>query len=264
MCDYGRLDFHYVESEERLMTPLLRRGDALDGASWSPVIARAVEAIKEVGPEHVGILASGKMTNEELWLTGKLATSIGTKLVEIVAHEGEGDTILLSADRNPNTAGAMLMGIASNSPGDRLNEFAEGVRSGRIKVLLALGENAIDAGISVEELKNVPHVIAMNILPNETTQAASVVLPSSAFAEKRGSMINKTGRLQRLNIAVQPPGEARNDWEILRDLIQGISGNNGLYLIEDVFRAMAEDVAPLNGLNLGKIGDQGIQLDLSK
>ncbi len=264
MCDYGRLDFHYIESEERLMTPLIRRDDGLEGSSWASAIARAVETIKEVNPEHIGILASGRMTNEELWLTTKLASAIGTKLVDIIPHTGEGDDILLSTDRNPNTAGAVLMGITSDTPGDGLSEFAERVRSGQIKVLLALGENVTDAGISVEELKNVPNVIAMNILPNETTQEANVVLPSSACAEKRGSMINKTGRLQRLNIAVQPPGEARDDWEILRDLIQGLSGNNGLYLIEDVFRAMSEEIASLKGLNLGKIGELGIQLDLGK
>ena len=50
-------------------------------------------------------------------------------------------------------------------------------------------------------------------------------------------MINLKGRLQRLNRAVNAPGEARDDWEILRDLIHAISGSNGLYMIEDVFKS---------------------------
>ena len=62
----------------------------------------------------------------------------------------------------------------------------------------------------------------MDILPNKTTPHATVLLPASAWAEKRGSMINLKGRLQRLNRAVSAPGTARDDWEILRDLIVAV------------------------------------------
>jgi NADH-quinone oxidoreductase subunit G len=97
-------------------------------------------------------------------------------------------------------------------------------------------------------------------LPNKTTSLATVVLPVSAWCEKRGSMINGKGRLQRLNRAVSAPGEARDDWEILRDLIQAVAGSNGLYMIEDVFKAMAAEVKEFASLSLSKIGDLGVQL----
>ena len=77
----------------------------------------------------------------------------------------------------------------------------------------------------------------MDILPNEATPLRRSFCPSFGFAEKRGSMINRKGRLQRLNRAVAGPGQARDDWEILRDLIQACTGQNGIYSIEDVFRA---------------------------
>ena len=96
-------------------------------------------------------------------------------------------------------------------------------------------------------------IVAMNLLPNGTTQARAFrVSRERGFAEKRGSMINKTGRLQRLNRAVEPPGSARDDWEILRDLIQGISGANGIYTIEDVFKQMAAAIPAVDGLSLGQ------------
>ncbi|MBA2586106.1 MAG: molybdopterin-dependent oxidoreductase, partial [Chthoniobacterales bacterium] len=74
------------------------------------------------------------------------------------------------------------------------------------------------------------------------------------------------GRLQRLNRAVRAPGEARDDWEILRDLIHACSGQNsgmssragGIYTIEDVFRQMSESVPELRGLSLSKIRDLGV------
>ena len=100
----------------------------------------------------------------------------------------------------------------------------------------------------------------MNMLANESTKAATALLPSFGFAEKRGSMINGKGRLQRLNRAVRGPGQARDDWEILRDLIQAYSGRNGIYTIEDVFKQMSESVQPLAGLSLSKISDLGVQV----
>jgi NADH-quinone oxidoreductase subunit G len=73
-------------------------------------------------------------------------------------------------------------------------------------------------------------------------------------------MINLKGRLQRLNKAVDAPGDAHDDWEILRDLILAISGSNGLYMIEDVFKSLAAEVKEFAGLSLSKIGDLGVQL----
>jgi NADH-quinone oxidoreductase subunit G len=73
-------------------------------------------------------------------------------------------------------------------------------------------------------------------------------------------MINGKGRLQRLNRAVRGPGQARDDWEILRDLVQACSGQNSIYSIEDVFRQMSESVPQFAGLSLSKIGDHGVQI----
>ena len=115
-------------------------------------------------------------------------------------------------------------------------------------------------GISAKELADLSAFIVMDILANDATEHATVVLPSFAFAEKRGSMINGEGRLQRLNRAVRAPGQARDDWEILRDLIQACSGQNSIHSIEEVFRQMAEIVPQFAGLSLTKIGDLGIQV----
>ena len=100
----------------------------------------------------------------------------------------------------------------------------------------------------------------MNNLHNAATEKASVVLPACGFAEKRGSMVNGKGRLQRLNRATRPPGNARDDWEILRDLLQAIGGGDSLHSIEDVFRRMSETVPQFAGLSLSKIGDLGVHI----
>ena len=100
----------------------------------------------------------------------------------------------------------------------------------------------------------------MNILSNEATEKATIVLPACGFAEKRGSMVNGKGRLQRLNRAVRPPGNVRDDWEILRDLLQAVGGGDSILTIDDVFRRISETVPQFAGLSLNKIGDLGVHI----
>ena len=54
------------------------------------------------------------------------------------------------------------------------------------------------------------------------------------------------------------PGNARDTWEILRDIIVAIGGANGLYSVEDVFKRIAAEVPALEGLSYAKIGDLGL------
>ena len=259
MCDYGRLNFDYLKSEQRLLEPKIATGGILAAADWKATIAHAAAQLKTFNGSQIAIIASGRMTNEELWLTSRLAQALGVQLIEIVPHHGPGDDILLSADRNPNTNGARLLGLTSK-PGARLPALAQAIGSGQIQALIALGENPLEAGITTEQLSKLPVFICMDLLANSATGSATALLPSAGFAEKRGSMINGKGRLQRLNRALRPPGQARDDWEILRDLIQACSGQNGIYTIEEVFAQMSQSVPALAGLNLSKIGDLGTQV----
>jgi NADH-quinone oxidoreductase subunit G len=73
-------------------------------------------------------------------------------------------------------------------------------------------------------------------------------------------MINRDGRLQRLNRAVRAPGQARDDWEILRDLLQEVGGGDSLSSIDSVFRRIGESVPQFAGLTLSKIGDLGVHI----
>src|ERR1700736_1356769 len=260
MCDYGRLNFHYLNSPERLQNPQIREKESLVDASWKSALAKAGEEPKKFGKDRIGIIGSARMTNEELWLTKKLIESLGTTDYDIVPRPGEADRILVSADRNPNTLGAQLFGVANENPGAKLPEMVEKIRSGSICAIIALGEDLTEIGLTGQDLQKLSLLIAIGILPNETTRHATVLLPGSGFAEKRGSMINIKGRLQRLNRAVKAPGEARDDWEILRDLIQQLTGSNGTYLIEDVFRQIADAIPEMKGLSLSKISDTGVQL----
>ena len=254
MPDSHRLNFHYLHSDSRLREPIVR-GEA-EPAHWPRALAVATEKLKACRPEETAIIASARMTNEELFLVGRLAKVLGIENVDVLPRPQQGDGFLVSNDGNPNSSGAKLLGVATG----RLPAIVEGVEKGTISALVVVGEDAVDCGISEGALHRLDCLLAMGIFANKTTPLASVVLPSSAWAEKRGSMINIKGRLQRLNQAIQPPGHARDDWEILRDLIQAVSASNDLASIEDVFRQMAAETPALSGLTHSRIGDLGVQL----
>ena len=258
MCDHGRLNFHELHSPERLLSPIV---NGKEQADWKAAFASAAAALKAVAPEQIAVIASGKMTNEELFLAAQLLNALGITQHDIVPNTSAGDDLLLSADRNPNTAGAKLLEVSASTPGANLPAIADGIRSGAIKALVVLGEDATQFGLTEAELRKLEVLVTTAMLPNATTAAAHFVLPGAGFAEKRGSMINKNGRLQRLNRAIQPPGLARDDWEILAGLTEAVSGSSlGLATIEDVFKAMAVGTPAFAGLSLSKIGDLGVQL----
>ena len=127
------------------------------------------------------------------------------------------------------------------------------------QTLVVLGENPLHCGLSEIDLSKLTSLVTLDILPNESLKFSKVVLPGSASAEKRGSMVNINGRLQRLNRALTAPGHARDDWEILSDLLKGL-GAEGASSLEELFKQMAATTPALSGLNFGKIGDLGVTL----
>jgi NADH-quinone oxidoreductase subunit G len=265
MCDQGRLGFHYIHSEKRLTEPVARRGPEAISEAWSEIIPQAAARLKEFAPEQIGIVASGRLTNEEAFLVAEIRRVLGGEMVmtDLVARTGEADGILRSADLNPNTRGVTLAGLSNQ--GRSLADLRRSIDAGQIRALLVLHEDLIaDAGWPVETLEKLDVLVVQTLLQTATTDRAHFVLPGASFAEKRGSMINGAGRLQRLNRAIAPPGHAMDDWQILLKLKEALGGGNGLHTIEEVFKAMAAKVPAFAGLTLSRIGDLGVELEAAK
>jgi len=260
MCDYGRLNFHYLESKDRLTRPLLKAAGEQFPGTWEGAMARAAEGLKKVKPQEIAIVASGRLTNEELFVLKRLAGELGVTQVDLVPHPESGDKFLRSSDGNPNSQGVELLGLSSG--GRDLGGWNTAILNGKIKGLLVLGgEDLVVAGISPSALGKLETLIFSGILSNETSRLAQVVLPAAGFAEKTGSIVNVHGRLQRLTRAIATPGEAREDWMILRDLRIALTGGNSLHSVEDVWKAMSLEVPQFHGLSWAKIGDLGVQLE---
>jgi len=261
MCDAGRLNIHYLNAAARLKQPWVRDASGqLLPATWRQALATAVaqlQAVKNSGGQLM-MIASARMTNEEMFLARQLASALAPNLLDIKARPQQADGILVCDDGNPNTAGAKLFRLTRENAGSHLPIIVDAVNAGKVQGLICLGEDPGECGIHEGALRAMPCAISLGLTKTAVISASSVILPGAGFAEKRGSMINVRGRLQRLNTATATPGEARDDWEILRDLLLGLTGTNGLYAIEDLFRAMAAETPQFRGLSLSKVGDLGV------
>ena len=259
MCDHGRLNYAYLYREDRLVQPQLRENGRLQKSTWPRVIQQVAEKLSALPRGETAMIASSRMTNEELWLAGKVARHLGITLHDVVARPQTADGILVSNDGNPNTAGAQLLGITHGDPGARAPEMATAVRNGTVKALLCFGEDPRHYGLTEAELARLDLVVCLDILPTTATKLATAVLPGAGFAEKRGSMVNVQGRIQRLNRATQPPGQARDDWEILCDLLRA-RGADAPQTLEGIFKEISAAIPAFEGLTLAKLGEGGIPL----
>jgi NADH-quinone oxidoreductase subunit G len=260
MPDSHRLNFHWIHSDARLTDPLIKDGANHRLATWSEALSYSAAKLGELSGDQIALVASARMTNEELLIVKRLATMLGVGFLDTVPRVGEADGYLISADRNPNTLGVKLV-LGLDDPGAKLADLKAGIQSGKIKGLIALQENLVDdAGFSAELLGRLDFLLTTYPLANPTADAAHVVLPSAGWAEKSGTMLNVTGRLQRLNRAIDGPGQTLESWEFVRDLIQALGGGNGIYAATDLFSALTQEVPAFAGLTWGMIGDQGIPL----
>jgi NADH-quinone oxidoreductase subunit G len=252
MCDAGRLNYKWVGREDRLKEVRRQKEKTV----WNVALNEIAAKLKSAPAGSVAIVASARQTNEELWLLSKLKSKLGA-LSDSIPRTGEADKILVSADRNPNTNGARLTGICFTEMGTNLPQIANGIASGKIKTLIVFGEDVTKHGIGTDLLGKLDMLIVSDILPNATTNLAHYLLPGCAHAEKRGTFTNGKGRVQKFMKAVEPPGEARPEWEFLHDLVYNVTGQDGFLTIEGLFNEMARDVSAFNGLTWAALRDSG-------
>ncbi len=257
MCDYGRLNYKWIQQENRLREVLIGKG----GTNWGAAIAQISARLNEAAQGSVALVGSARLANEELFLLSKLAKKLGA-LTDSVPRTGPADKLLLNADRNPNSHGARLMGIAANPMGSALSKIADGIQSGKVKTLIVFGEDVTKHGIGADLLGKVETLIACDILPSATTAAAHYVLPGAAHAEKRGTFTNVKGRVQKFMKAVEAPGASRAEWEILHELVFNVTGQNGFVSIEGLFNQMAKEIPAFAGVTWAGLGDTGVTIQI--
>jgi len=101
-------------------------------------------------------------------------------------------------------------------------DMMEAAQKGTLKALYVMGENPMmsdpDTAHIERALSNLEFLVVQDIFLSETAALADVVLPAASFAEKGGTYTNSERRVQLSFKAIEPPGEAKADWEIISEV----------------------------------------------
>jgi formate dehydrogenase major subunit/formate dehydrogenase alpha subunit len=115
---------------------------------------------------------------------------------------------------------------SSNKAGMTVTEIIPGILDGKIKALYIMGEDPLmsdpDTNHIRKCLEECDFIVLQDIFPTETAPYADVLLPGVSFAEKDGTFTNTERRIQLVRKALEPQGEAREDWRITASLAKRV------------------------------------------
>ncbi|RLB05435.1 MAG: formate dehydrogenase subunit alpha [Deltaproteobacteria bacterium] len=101
-------------------------------------------------------------------------------------------------------------------------EMVNAAYDGEIKAMYVMGENPMlsdpDLNHARKALKNLDFLVVQDIFLSETAQLADVVLPAACGLEKDGTFTSTERKVQRVRKVLEPPGEAKQDWEIICEI----------------------------------------------
>ncbi|GLI37521.1 NADH-quinone oxidoreductase subunit NuoG [Geobacter hydrogenophilus] len=138
-----------------------------------------------------------------------------------------------------NIRGLLDMGVAPDTlpgygapsvSGKDLWQIIEGIEQGSVKALYLLGCDPVASFPEGERIRaalgKLELLIVQDPFPGESAKQAHIVLPSSVAAEKSGTFTTIDGRVQSIAKAANPPGEAREDWDILTELCNRLTSES--------------------------------------
>ncbi|MEV6234173.1 molybdopterin-dependent oxidoreductase [Saccharopolyspora shandongensis] len=136
--------------------------------------------------------------------------------------------------------------------GWHLTQMFEAMDRGDLTAVYAIGENPVqseaDSGRTLKRMRNLEHLVVQDIFLTKTAQQAHVVLPASAaWCETDGTFTNSERRVQRVRKALDPPGGARNDIDIICEIARRL-GHDWHY---DTAEQVWEEVRALSPMHHG-------------
>ena len=140
--------------------------------------------------------------------------------------------------------------------------FKKGIE-GDLKFMYIMGENPMVSDPDIkhieESLEKIDFVVVQDIFQNETSKFADVILPAASYAEKNGTFTNSERRVQRIRKALEPIGESKADWMIIRDILKRLGMKEDYNSAEDIAEEISELTPQYAGIKYSRIEEEGIQ-----
>src|SRR5499427_3109251 len=243
MCDHGRLNYRWMNRQDRVDVPMIRRGTTLAGVDWQIAVD---EAAKALSGKRAFVLVSPNLSNETLYLLSKVSNAGAYRVPQGDEAPLVGvKDLALRRDRAANARGAELLGFTrSDNPLSGLNDG---------DVLIVADEELMGGDASAVAKASAIIVIGTS-LPAWARHIAAVVLPTANVVEEEGTFTNLRGRVQRFQQAKAAPGFARPSWFVLSDLLTALGNPTSHMLASDVFAALAKSHPQFAGLSHDRLG----------
>jgi formate dehydrogenase alpha subunit len=143
-----------------------------------------------------------------------------------------------------------------------VTEMMEKAHEGILSALYIVGENPMvsdpNLNHAAEILENLDFLVVQDIFLTETARMADVVLPAASFAEKEGTFTNTERKVQRVRKAVEPPGEAKEDWKIISDLSRRMGYPMNFINANAIMEEIARVTPSYCGIEYGRLEKDGI------
>ena len=147
--------------------------------------------------------------------------------------------------------------------GKAATEVWDAILEDEIHGLYVFGEDPVladpNAHHAVKALEKLNFMIVQDIFLTETAKMADVVFPAACYAEKDGTFTCTERRVQRVRKAVNPPGEAKPDWQIFKEFSQRMGYAMNYSKPEDVFDEVTQLMPQYGGITYARIEKEGLQ-----
>ena len=147
--------------------------------------------------------------------------------------------------------------------GGRVTDFIEAAGEGKLHGFYCFGEDPVSSEPNqdkvISDLKKLEFIVCQEIFMSETAKLAHVVLPATSWAEKDGTFSNTERRVQRIRKAVDAPGEARADWQIICQISTAMGYPMSYSNPGEIFDEMASLTPILGGISYERIDKVGLQ-----
>ncbi len=146
------------------------------------------------------------------------------------------------------------------NPGLTVVEIMDQITKGNLHGMYVEGENPAMSDPNLNHarhaLASLKHLVVQDIFMTETALFADVILPASAFPEKDGSFTNTDRRVQLGRKAVNPPGDAQQDWWIIQEIAKRIGLNWTYEGPADIFTEMREGMDSIKGMSWERLENE--------
>jgi len=152
----------------------------------------------------------------------------------------------------------------SGQVGLTMPQMMEGLVSKRIRAFYVFGENLANSEPDIRkvehELSSAEFLVCQDIFPTETTRFAHVIFPAAAWSENDGTFANSERRVNRVRTASPPPGSARPNWWIFKQIAKRMGHDWSSDSAQELWDNEISVLAPgLMGIKYARIENDGLQ-----